>query len=92
MEVPASVDDIEFGGPGTYRIVVQGALSEEWSARLAGLAIAITNPGEAAPRSSLVGRIRDQAELRGVLESLYELHMPIIAVERMPSDTGDTAR
>ncbi len=31
--------DIEFGGPATYRIVVQGAVGESWRYRLAGMAI-----------------------------------------------------
>jgi hypothetical protein len=72
---------IDFGGPATYRIVVQGALSEHWRDRLAGLAISTTcRPGEAA-RTTLSGQIRDQAELNGVLETLYGLHMVIVSVE-----------
>ena len=77
------LEDIEFGGPGTYRIVVQGALSEEWSDRLAGLSITVVPRAGSTPRSHLTGGIRDQAELQGVLESLYELHLPILEVERI---------
>jgi hypothetical protein len=73
-------DDIEFGGSGSYRIIVQGALDSEWSDRLAGLAISTVTRGEATPHTHLEGRIMDQAELRGVLESLYDLHLPILSV------------
>jgi hypothetical protein len=31
--------------------------------------------------TTLVGRLRDQAELSGVLNSLYDLHQPILKVE-----------
>jgi hypothetical protein len=72
---------IDFAGPATYRIVVQGVLSEHWSDRVAGLAIATTCAPGQVPRTTLVGRIRDQAELNGVLDTLYGLHLPIIAVE-----------
>lgn len=75
-------DDIEFGGPGTYRITVQGELDGSWSDRLAGLAITTVPRGEVTPRSHLEGRILDQAELRGVLESLYDMHLPILSVTR----------
>jgi hypothetical protein len=31
--------------------------------------------------TTLSGRVRDQAELTGVLNTLYELHLPILSVE-----------
>ncbi len=72
---------IDFAGPATYRIVVQGALSEPWHDRLAGLTITTTHRRGAVPRTTLVGRIRDQAELSGLLDTLYGLHFPILSVE-----------
>lgn len=85
---PAKHRDIEFAGPATYRIVVQGALSERWSDRLAGLKIVCTSRGDAAPHTTLAGPIRDQAELAGVLDALYDLHLPILKVEQLkdPND------
>ncbi len=77
---------IDFSGPATYRIVVQGAVSEEWRTRLGGLAMATTcRPGEVA-RTTFLGRIQDQAELSGVLDTLYGLHLPILVV--MTIDDG----
>ena len=73
--------DIEFGGPATYRIVVQGSLDENWSSRLAGMVISTTDRGDKKPHTTLVGPIRDQAELNGVLETLYSLHLTILKVE-----------
>lgn len=73
--------DIEFGGPATYRIVVQGHLGGEWSNRLAGMKITTTDRGDKPSHTILVGPIRDQAELSGVLDTLYGLHLPIVRVE-----------
>ena len=95
MKVPNGTEDsgeVRFGGPGTYRIIVLGGLSEEWSDRLAGMAITITSWGDAPARTHLTGRILDQAELRGVLESLYELHLPILSVERISLEPWETRR
>jgi hypothetical protein len=33
------------------------------------------------PFSTLVGRLKDQGALAGVLSTLYELHMPVISVD-----------
>ena len=34
-----------------------------------------------SPLTTLMGPLRDQAELMGVLNSLYELHMPVVEVK-----------
>lgn len=78
-----SFEDIDFGGPATYRIVVQGVLDVEWSDRLAGMAINTTLRARGTPHTTLIGRIRDQAQLNGVLETLYGLHLPILNVKKL---------
>ncbi len=80
---------IEFAGPASYRIVVQGDLSAEWSDRLAGLTITRASREGAAVYTSLVGVIRDQAALAGVLETLYGLHLPIVRVEQVEDTRAD---
>jgi LuxR family maltose regulon positive regulatory protein len=42
---------------------------------------AMVNASTLAPVTALVGRLRDQAELSGVLNSLYDLHLSILKVE-----------
>ncbi len=79
--------EIEFGGPATYRIVVKGELGQEWSDRLAGLAITSTQREGGSPHTALVGTVRDQAELNGILETLYSLHLPILRVEQVEKET-----
>jgi hypothetical protein len=78
--------DIEFGGPATYRIVVQGSLGKEWSDRLAEMEITTTSRGEKTPHTTLLGPIRDQAELSGVLGTLHGLHLTILKVETVDEE------
>jgi len=73
----------KFSGASHYRIIVEGELDARWSDRLAGLTIERIEGDERCPRTILTGKIRDQAELNGVLESLYGLHLPIIRLEKM---------
>ena len=73
------------GTPAEYRIRVQGSLDESMSDRLAGMRITTSSRGHQTPVTELVGRLRDQAELSGVLNSLYELHLAILSVECLSS-------
>ena len=75
-------ETIAFEGPARYRIVVQGALSEASRRRFAGMTTESIHADGKTPRTILVGLVRDQAELRGVLDALYGLHLAVIAVER----------
>ena len=36
--------------------------------------------------TELVGKVRDQAELAGVLNTLYELHLTLLSVEHLDGD------
>lgn len=74
---------LNFGGPASYMIIVQGMLGDDWSDRIAGMTISSEGGTGASARTTLCGTIRDQAELNGVLETLYGLHLPIIKVEQI---------
>ncbi len=86
MSTPINQKEIEFGGPAIYRIVFQGTLSSDWSDRLAGMAITTVSPTGKSPQTTLAGKLRDQAELSGVLETLYSLHLPILKVEQVEDE------
>jgi len=64
-----------------YRIEVEGHLDESWSDRLGGLRIRSCQRADESAVTTLSGRIKDQAELAGVLNRLYELHLPILNVK-----------
>jgi len=68
--------------PAGYRIQVQGYLDETWSDRLGGLTIMVNSESvNGAPATTLFGRLRDQTDLIGVLNTLYDLHLPLLSVE-----------
>ena len=70
----------------TYRIEVVGHLNELRSDCLAGMHITVCKKLDRATVTTLVGLLKDQAELSGVLNSLYELHLPIVKVETVKDD------
>ena len=75
-----------FDRPGKYRICVLGYLDESWSERLGGLRITTSTRGDQKSVTVLEGLMRDQAELAGLLNSLYELHLTLLSVDYMGGD------
>ena len=73
--------ELAFDLPATYRIRVKGYLDEQWSDRLGGMAIKAIGEAEGAVETILVGWLPDQAALSGVLNALYDLHLPLVSVE-----------
>ena len=73
--------DLTFGSPVCYHIYVKGFLDESWSERFSGMRISNQSSGRISPMSVLVGTVRDQTELIGVLNNLYEMHLPFISLE-----------
>ena len=72
----------EFDSPATYRISVQGRIPTKWSDRLEGMTITEGSADSGPPVTTLLGELSDQAALSGVLNTLYELHLPVLRVER----------
>ena len=68
-------------GPATYRIYVKGLLVSAWSDRLSDMKIESSVEQDGQKTTVLEGRLADQAALSGVLNTLYELHLPVISVE-----------
>ncbi len=77
---------IKLWTPATYRIEVEGHLNESWSECLAGMHISTRKRSDQTAVTTLTGRLRDQAELTGVLNSLHDLHRPIMKVEVVNGD------
>lgn len=86
LHQPSETVDIDIAGASTYRIVVEGDLDPSYSDRVAGMIISNASRGDRKPITTLIGKIRDQAELSGVLEALYCLHLPILSVVRQDDD------
>lgn len=72
--------------PGIYRIAVAGRMLSGAASVVAGMAISERLNVTGGVETILVGRLQDQAELFGVLKTLYEMHLPIISANCM--ETG----
>jgi hypothetical protein len=69
--------------PATYRIEVEGQLHENWSDLVAGMRITSRKRTDQSIVTCLTGRVTDQSGLTGLLNSLAELHLPILTVENL---------
>ena len=81
MENNSNEKYLKLWTPATYRIEGEGHLDESWSGRMGGMRITTAKRSDETTVTTLIGRLRDQAELSGVLNSLYDLHQPILKVE-----------
>jgi hypothetical protein len=66
--------------PAVYRIKVQGVVPESWTDRLGAMGIVSVT----SAATTLEGRLPDQAALNGVLDTLYQLHLPLLEVICLP--------
>ena len=63
--------------PTRYRIVIRGRLSPRFVAPFAGMALE-HGPGQTA----LVGDVRDQTQLYGLLDRLRDLGLELVSVQQ----------
>jgi hypothetical protein len=82
------MNEAKFSKSGCYQIMVQGHLSSSWSGRLGGMEMFLSPQQSTSKRTILQGSITDQAELAGILNSLYELHHALLSVQYL----GDKPR
>lgn len=76
-----------FTEPGYYRIEVRGVVHSNQCSRFGAMQVGSRNSADGSAATSLQGRVRDQAELAGILNTLYELHVTLLAVHYL----GDEA-
>ncbi len=85
MSQPIKTTKVTMQGPAIYRICVQGHLDPHWADRLGGMNITEAKQDAGEMETILVGRLEDQAALSGLLNSLYELHLPVVSVDCLES-------
>ncbi len=81
MSNSQSWENLKFEAQASYRIRVQGHLDDSWSDRLGGMVITRAFTADKQPMTILIGHLKDQAALSGVLNAIYDLHLPVISVE-----------
>jgi hypothetical protein len=68
--------------PATYQIKVRGSVPESWIDRLGGMRIVAVS----SALTTLEGWLPDQAALKGVLDTLYDLRLTLLTVECLNGD------
>lgn len=82
MNLPSGYES-DFDGPAAYQITVQGTIMTSWSERLEGMAINRLVLDDGTTYTVLTGDLTDQAALTGVLNTIYALHLPLVAVNKL---------
>ena len=76
--------------PCTYRICIEGVVASRWSDRLGDMDSTVEWCEGKGPVTVLLGSLTDQAALSGVLETLFDLRLPLLSVESV--ETRDASR
>lgn len=66
--------------PVDYEVWVQGHLHPCWIPHMSIDTVCRVTEAEGGPITVLRATFRDQAELRGLLDRVYDLHLPLLAV------------
>ena len=75
------LENLKFETSAVYRIRVKGHIDDRMADLLGGMVITRAYTAEKQPMTILVGQLKDQAALSGVLNELYEMHLPLLTVE-----------
>jgi len=81
--------NFNFSKPSVYKIKVQGEIEKDLSGNLGGMQIKVIKEEGKKPITVLIGSVRDQAALSGILNSLYNMHMMVISVKALKEIDGE---
>jgi hypothetical protein len=74
-----------------YRIRIQGALGEDWSAHSYGLDISTAAADDdELPVTLLTGQLPDQDALQQILNALYNQRLPLLSLEYLEDDETES--
>lgn len=72
---------IKFNEPAHYKITVQGKLTDDIINILGNMRLVSERESDKITITVLEGKIKDQAELSGIIDTLYDWRYPILLVE-----------
>ena len=79
-------EELSFNQSAVYQISVSGNLDKSWSSRLANMQISLEKNLEDKNIYLLIGKLKDQAELNGILNTLYDLHLTLMSIKIIGKD------
>ena len=74
-------EKLKFNESAIYQISVAGNFNRSWSSRLADMQVTQEETLESKNVYNLIGKLKDQSELFGVLNTLNDLHLTLISVK-----------
>ena len=80
---------MNFKKAAVYKIIVKGKIYEGFTERMQGMQLKVESGTNRESYSTLVGEIRDQAALSGILNDLYDMHMTVISVNMLTDISDD---
>ena len=66
-----------------YQIIVQGKIDQNWSDWLSGFDIETVTDSKGNCDTWITGFVADQADLRGILNHLWDLNLTILSVRQV---------
>ena len=66
-----------------YQIIVQGKIDQNWSDWLSGFEIETVTDSKGDDGTWITGFVADQADLRGILNHLWDLNLTILSVRQV---------
>lgn len=76
-----------FDTPAIYQISIRGKIQPNWCDRLEGMAVHVTEADDGPTVTVLIGELTDQASLTGLLNTLFDLQLPVLSVQRIADAT-----
>jgi hypothetical protein len=83
METSKKRSTLESLANADYEIQISGMLHERWSHRLGDVTITIKHQEDRSPLTVLHCPKMDQAKLRGVLNTIWDLNLDLVSVHRL---------
>ncbi len=75
--------------PIFYRITIEGTIRENWSGWLNNMQISAAAHDDGSQTTTLIGKVADQAALRGLLGKIWDLNLTIISILRLEVNVGE---
>ena len=72
---------VKFDAPTSYRIIVQGVLPENYYPYFEGMKIMRQKCEGEIDNTVIIGKVKDQADLAGILMKLYDFHYSILLIQ-----------
>lgn len=77
------IDITGFTMPAIYCIKVRGVIDRHYIGFFGEMVLTTEDRNGSQITSVLKGKIKDQSELMGVMNALYNLHLPIISIQTL---------